>query len=194
MYYVALYARISTEEQTEQNQLLVLKEWAKARSYEVYDVYRDTGSAWQHSNQKELHRLLIDCDRGKVQMVLVYDLSRFTRGGPLELMLILKRFADYKVQVNSYLETWYNVPSEFQPVLVSIWGYFAQLYSKQLSERTKAGMARAKAQGKHIGRPRKERIRVNLEDAKTHRKLSLLHNKMETLEKQLREIENAKGI
>lgn len=148
-----IYARVSTEDQTEQNQVMVLEQWAQSREYEVAGVYIDTGSAWQHSDQKELRQLLVDCDRGKVKIVLVYDLSRFTRKGPLELMLTLKRFSDYGVQVNSYLETWFNVPSEFQPVLVSIWGYFAQLYSKQLSERTKAGMKRAKSQGKQIGRP-----------------------------------------
>ena len=157
---VAIYARVSTEDQTEQNQVNLLEEWATCKGNEIYDVYRDIGSAWKanpdQSDQKELMRLFQDCDRGKVQMVMVYDLSRFTRRGPLELLLTLKRFADYRVQVNSYLETWFNVPSEFQPVLVSIWGYFAQLYSQQLSERTKAGMDRARAEGKQIGRPRKK--------------------------------------
>ena len=155
---VAIYARVSTEDQTEQNQVQVLTQWAKDRGFEVYDIYRDIGSAWKadQSDQKELRRLLTDCDHGKVKMVLVYDLSRLTRQGPLELLLKLKRFTEYEVQVNSYLETWMNVSSEFQPVLVSLFGYFAQLYSKQLSERTKAGMARAKAEGIKLGRPRKD--------------------------------------
>ena len=155
---VAIYARVSTEEQTEKNQVNVLEQWAAGRGYEVDEVYRDVGSAWQakdQSDQKELRRLFKDCDHGKVKLVLVYDLSRLTRRGPLEMMLTLKRFADYGVEVNSYLETWFNVPTEFQPILVSLYGFFAQLYSKQLSERTKAGLSRAKEQGKKLGRPKK---------------------------------------
>lgn len=156
MKKVAIYARVSTEEQTEENQVKILEQWAIDKQWDIVSVYRDIGSAWQHSDQKELRRLLVDCDRGKVQLVVVYDLSRLTRKGPLEMLLTLKKFADKQVQVYSYLETWFNVPSDFQQVLVAFYGYFAELYSRQLSERTKAGMARAKAQGKHIGRPRKE--------------------------------------
>ena len=152
----AIYARVSTEEQTEQNQVNILATWAHDRGFEIHDTYRDIGSAWQHSDQKELRRLLVDCDRGKVNLVLVYDLSRLTRKGPLELMLTIRKFADKGVTVNSYLETWLNVPSEMQPILVALFGYFGELYSKQLSERTKAGMARAKEAGIHIGRPRKK--------------------------------------
>lgn len=154
----AIYARVSTEEQTELNQVNILMEWAKARGLEIYDIYRDVGTAWKadQSDQKELRRLFDDCCRKKVDIVLVYDLSRLTRQGPLELMLRLKKFADYKTDVNSYLETWYNVPSEFKPIMVAMFGYFAELYSKQLSARTKAGMERAKSQGKHCGRPKKK--------------------------------------
>lgn len=154
---VAIYARVSTEEQTEQNQVLVLEQWAKDKGYEVIDVYRDVGSAWKadQSDQKELRRLFTDCSRGKFQLVLIYDLSRLTRRGPLEMMLTLKRFADNHVQVNSWMDTWLNVPSEWQDILVPFFGKFAEIYSKQLSERTKSGMARAKAAGKHVGRPKK---------------------------------------
>jgi len=161
---VALYARVSTEEQTEENQVAILEKWAADRGWEVHDRYCDVGSAWQHSDQKELRRLLTDCDRGVVKLVLVYDLSRLTRKGPLDMMLSLKRFADKGVQVYSYLETWINVPSEFQQVMVAFYGYFAELYSRQLSERTKAGMRRAKGQGTHVGRPRSHRRAVKLTD------------------------------
>jgi len=153
---VAIYVRVSTDEQTELNQMAVLEKWAADRAWQIYGVYRDVGSAWAAKGDRaELNRLLNDCHKGKVNLVLVYDLSRLTRKGPFEMMLTLKRFADNNVQVYSYMETWLNVPSEFHPVLVALYGYFAELFSRQLSERTRAGMARAKASGKHIGRPRK---------------------------------------
>ena len=52
------------------------------------------------------------------------------------------------------MEPWLNVPSEFHPVLVALYGYFAELFSRQLSARTKAGMERARAKGTSVGRPR----------------------------------------
>ncbi len=153
---VAIYCRVSTDEQAEQNQVAVLEQWALARGWEIAGQYIDVGSAFQHADQQQLRALLADCSRGKYQQVLIYDLSRLTRQGALELMLLLKRFADSGAPVFSYLDTAINVPSEFQPVLVAFYGVMAKLYSSQLSARTKAGMARAKEQGKHIGRPRKK--------------------------------------
>lgn len=154
----ALYARISDDEGEIENQVAVLNQWAAAKGYDVVDTYLDTGSAWQHSDQRELRRLLVDCDRGKVRLVLVYDLSRLTRKGPLDMMLTLKAFADKGAQIHSYLDSWLNVPNEWNDILIPLFGKFAEVYSRQLSERVKAGMQRAKAQGKHVGRPRKKAV------------------------------------
>lgn len=152
---VAIYARVSTDEQTEQNQVSVLTDYATRQGWEIGEIYTDTGSAFQHADQKSLKQLTNECQRRHFERVLVYDLSRLTRKGPLELMLLLRNFADKGCPVHSYLDPAINVPSEFQPVLTAIYGMMARIFSTQLSERTKAGMARAKAQGKHIGRPRK---------------------------------------
>lgn len=158
---VALYARVSTDEQTEQNQLLILEKWAADRGWPVVGTYRDIGSAWQSKGDRiELNRLLQECHKGLVNLVLVYDLSRLTRKGPLVMLQTLKRFADNGAQVYSYSETWLNVPNEFNSVLVAFYGFFAELFSRQLSARTKAGMERARLQGKHIGRPRKNELKV----------------------------------
>jgi hypothetical protein len=73
-----------------------------------------------------------------------YNLSRLTRKGPLEMLMTLKRFSQQDAQVYSFMETWLNVPSESNEVLVAFYGYFAGLFSRQLSARTKAAMARAK--------------------------------------------------
>ena len=153
---IAIYTRVSTEEQTELNQINVLEQYAATQGWEIGGAYSDVGSAFQHANQKELSRLLDECQRKHYEKILVYDVSRLTRKGPLELMQVLERFADKGAPVHSYLDSALNVPNEFQPVLVAIYGMMAKTFSSQLSERTKAGMARAKAEGKHVGRPRKK--------------------------------------
>jgi DNA invertase Pin-like site-specific DNA recombinase len=156
MTKIAAYIRVSTDQQTAENQETILRKWAIDRGWDLVEIYSDTGSAFQHTDQKHLKRLLADCDKGKYQQVIVYDLSRLTRKGPLELMLLLREFANKQAPVYSYLDSAINVPGEFQPVLVAFYGVMANIFSTQLSERTKAGMARAKAEGKHIGRPRKK--------------------------------------
>ena len=153
---VAIYARVSTDEQTEANQVPILEAWAKQRGYEVYGIYRDIGSAWQKADQQELRRLIEDARRGKFELVMVWALDRLSRGGIGKTFTILDTLKRYHVRVISQQESWTDVPSELQPLLFSIFAWIAEQESKRISERTKLGMARAKAQGKHVGRPRKE--------------------------------------
>ena len=51
-----VYIRVSTEEQTEQNQVAVLEKWAFDRGWEIVGKYCEMGSAWQHADQKELKK------------------------------------------------------------------------------------------------------------------------------------------
>lgn len=154
---VAIYARVSTDEQTEQNQLNILEKWAADRGWDIVDRYCDVGSAWQTKGDRaELNRLLHDCHLGKVNLVLIYDLSRLTRKGTAEMINTFKRFHDNGAQVYSYSEQFINQPSELvTSIIIPIYAYMAKAFSDQLSARTKAGMERARAQGKHVGRPRK---------------------------------------
>jgi putative DNA-invertase from lambdoid prophage Rac len=152
---VAIYARVSTDEQTEQNQVLILEKWACDRGWEIIDRYCDVGSAWQKSDQKELHRLLEDARRGKFEVVIVWALDRLSRGGIGKMFTVLDTLQRYKVHVISNQESWTDVPNEIQPLLFSIFAWIAEQESKRISERTKIGMERARLQGKHIGRPKR---------------------------------------
>lgn len=158
MSKVVLYARVSTDEQTELNQVTILEKWAVDRDWEIVGRYCETGSAWQHADQKELHRLIEDCRKGLAPTVIVYDLSRLSRGGPLATLTILKQLTEVGVQVKSYRDSWieqFTHPS-LRDALIGFLGFVNEDESRRISERTKAGMARAKAQGKHVGRPRKK--------------------------------------
>ena len=151
----AIYTRVSTDEQMAENQLPILQSWAQARQFDIVNTYQDVGSAWQKSDQKQLHQLIEHARLGKFDVVLVWALDRLTRGGIGRIFQLLDKLAEYNVRVISYQENWTEVPSELQPLLFSVFAWVAQQESKRISERTKAGMERAKAQGKHVGRPRK---------------------------------------
>ncbi len=159
---VVIYARVSTDEQTEENQVAILKTWAIDREWEIVGTYTETGSAWQHADQKELRRLTEDCRRGLAPTVLVYDMSRLTRGGPLATLAVIKQLTEAGVQVRSYRDSWiesFTHPS-LRDALIGFLGFINEDESRRISERTRAGMARAKMtgtkSGKPIGRPRKK--------------------------------------
>lgn len=157
---VAIYARVSTDEQTEQNQVPVLEKWANDKGWDIVGIYRETGSAWQHADQKELKKLIEDCRLGLAQAVLVYDLSRLSRQGPMATLTIIRQITQVGAEVKSVRDSW--IEQFTQPMLreafIGFLGYLNEDESRRISERTKLGMARAKADGKHVGRPRKKGI------------------------------------
>jgi len=66
-----IYARVSTEEQKTENQVEVLREWAKQRGLTLVKVYEETASAWKNGHQKRLAELMEDARKGKFQVVMV---------------------------------------------------------------------------------------------------------------------------
>ena len=167
-----IYSRVSTQDQTTDNQVPLLKEWAVSRSYEVVAIYQETESAWKAGHQRELARLLHECGNGrrKVDVVLVWALDRLSREGAAAILNLVNTLKVYGVRVISYQEPWTEAPGEIGEVLYAIAGWVAKMESKRRSERTKAGLERALRQGKRLGQPqgskdkrkRKRRVRNKL--------------------------------
>ena len=101
-----IYARTSTNEQSTDNQVPVLEDWAKQRNFEVIEVYQETESAWKPGHQKELAKLLSDCRNGryKFDVVLVWALDRLSREGAAAILNLINALEVYRVQVVSYQE------------------------------------------------------------------------------------------
>ena len=152
----AIYARVSSNEQSMDNQLPVLEAWVKQRGYQVMQYYVENESAWKSGHQRELARLLYDCRNGrrKFDVVLVWALDRLSREGATAILNLVNTFKAYGVKVISYHEPWTEAPGEIGEILFAIAGWVARMESERRSERTKAGLIRVKAQGKHLGRPK----------------------------------------
>jgi len=149
----SLYLRVSTNDQSTDNQLPVLEAWAKQRSFEVVAVYSENESAWRNGHQVELKRLLEDARKYKFEIVLVWALDRLSREGSAAILNLINSLKSYGVKVLSYQESWTEAPGEIGEILYAIAGWVARMESQRRSERTKAGLARVKAQGKRLGRP-----------------------------------------
>ena len=150
----AVYLRVSSNEQSTDNQLPALEAYANSRSYEIVRVYEEEESAWKSGHQRELANLIADARHRRFQAVLVWALDRLSREGALAILTLVHKLSSNGVKVLSYQESWTEAPGEIAELLYALSGWIARMESQRRSERTKAGLARALAKGKKIGRPR----------------------------------------
>jgi DNA invertase Pin-like site-specific DNA recombinase len=145
----AVYLRVSTDRQTVANQLAEVSRLAEARGYAPV-VYEEVESAAK--TRPVLERLLADARAGRVQAVAVWALDRLHRSmvGAIQTVLELDRLG---VQVLSVREGWLDTSGPVRPLLVAIFGWVAEQERARLIERTRAGLERARRQGKRLGRP-----------------------------------------
>jgi DNA invertase Pin-like site-specific DNA recombinase len=154
---IAIYVRVSTGEQTTENQLLALEQLCQQRGWTIIDTYSENESAWQAGHQTELKRLTECARQGKYNVLLVWALDRLSREGALAILKLVDKFKKYGVKIISYQESWTEAPGEIANILYAITGWVARMESQRRSERIKAGINRAKQSGK--GKRGKDTVR-----------------------------------
>jgi len=152
---VAIYLRVSTAEQDPSNQLPVLETFAENKGWQIVQVYQEAESAWKAGRQAELQRIFEDCRNGiRFDVLLVWSLDRLSRQGIAAVLNLIQLLKLYGVQVISLNESWTETEGPMKELLYAVFAWAAQYESKIKSERTLAGLARAKAEGKTLGRPK----------------------------------------
>lgn len=158
MKYAFAYLRVSTEEQTVQNQKLVLEKWARDSGYQILDFFEDSAvsgkvPATQRKGFRELMELV---KTAQVDAVLVYELSRVGRTfwDTLDAIKVIEQYAPLLScsPRESFLQT--TEPS-VRKLMIGILTWVAEREREMLVQRTKDGMERARVAGKGIGRPQK---------------------------------------
>lgn len=149
---VAIYTRVSTGEQNIDTQINTLVDYAARKEWSIAGVFTETASAWNKGNQRELNKLLVTYGR-EIDAILVFALDRLTRGGAGPILQTINSLKSMNVSVISYREPWTQAPGEFQELLIAVAGWAAQMESNNISARTRAGLARARAAGVKLGRP-----------------------------------------
>ena len=163
---VAIYARVSTEDQCVENQIPALEEMASRNNWEIVKVYQEEVSAWKAGHQAELKQLLIDASYHRFEIVLVWALDRLTRQGIGSIMQLVNTFKQYGARIISYQEPWTNQSDPMMADLMySIAAWVAKCESERRSERVKAGIERRKKLGLPVGR------KAGAKDARPRRKL-----------------------
>ena len=149
---VALYARVSTLDkgQDPQTQLDQLRDYAQRRNFEVMGEFIDYASGT--TQDRVQYKLMMEAARKrKLDVVLVWRYDRFARSTQA-LVNAMKEFQSMGIDFISYQEN-IDTTTPTGELIFHVMASLAQFESSLISQRVKAGMARAKAQGKRISRP-----------------------------------------
>jgi len=151
----ALYARVSTRDkgQDTENQLVQLREFAKTQGWTIVHEYVDRVTG-KHSDREQFQKLFLDASQRKFDVVLFWSLDRFSREGVRETLNHLERLASYGVGYRSFTEQYLDSCGIFKDAVLAILAVIAKQERVRLSERTIAGLEKARRQGRVGGRPR----------------------------------------
>ena len=149
---IAIYARVSTDKQDTENQLIQLREFAAKQGWQITREYVDYESGAK-PNRIEFQQMFEAASRCKFDLVLFWALDRLSREGVLETLQHLNRLTSYGVGFRSYTEQFFDSCGIFKDAVIAIMATLAKQERVKRSERTKAGLARVRAAGKVLGRP-----------------------------------------
>lgn len=151
---VSLYARVSKKlEQNPENQLIPLRKWAKDNDHEVEGEYIDEISSKDTRPQKE--EVLKKLRRGEIDGVGFWSLDRWGRS-IIELVLEMEEFGGSNKVLMSYQEA-LDLSTAAGRLAANLLAAMSNFERDRIKERTLLGLARAKAQGKKLGRPKNKK-------------------------------------
>lgn len=155
---VAIYARVSTADkgQDPENQLRELRAWCSNSGHTISREYVEHESGRKGADRrKQLAALFDDAAKRKFDCVVFWALDRFSREGMAQTIAHLQRLTSYGVTFHSYTEPHLATDNELvRNILLALLSSLAKVEAQKISDRTKAGMVRAKAKGIRVGRPR----------------------------------------
>jgi len=179
---VAIYARVSTDDkgQDPKNQLLQLRAWCERMGYPVvreYVEHENGGKGIEY--RKALAQMFAEAARREFDLLVVWSLDRFSREGMAATIAHLQRLNSYGVSFHSFTEEHLSTDNELaRNILLATLASLAKLEREKISQRTKAGLERARAMGKRLGRPQfndgdKGRLRIALDSGQSWHAVSI---------------------
>ena len=153
----AIYARVSTRErgQDTQNQLHQLRGFAARQGWLIVSEFVDYESG-STDDREQFQAMFQAASRRQFDVLLFWSLDRFSREGVFETLTHLNRLTGYGVHYRSFTEQWFDSCGIFRDVVISIMATLVKQERVRISERTRAGLERARREGKTLGRPKVE--------------------------------------
>ncbi len=153
----ALYGRVSTFDQEPENQLAELRRYVAARGWTAAE-YVDRGVSGAKDRRPALDTVLRDARRRRFDVLVVWRLDRLGRN-LRHLIVLLEELQALGIAFVS-LNEGIDATTPAGKLQMHILGAIAEFERSRIAERVKAGLQRARAQGKRLGRPRKARVAI----------------------------------
>lgn len=148
---VVIYCRVSKDEQNPENQKLELERYALAMNWDFITFEEVESSRNTRPIKNQIYQ---DALSKRYDLILVWKLDRWARSMQ-ELMNDFALFRQNRVQFRTLKENIILDDNPANALMINILSAFAEFERAIIRERTLSGLARAKAQGKRLGRPRK---------------------------------------
>ena len=147
---VAIYARVSTADQTNENQLIELRKFCQNNNYEITAEYSDTISGTKSSRQ-ELDKMLMAMRNKEFEAVVCWKFDRIGRS-TFHLLQVLEEMKNKGIRL---IATSQNIDTETSQgkFFFTILAGFAEMEREMIVERINLGLQRARKEGKTLGRP-----------------------------------------
>jgi DNA invertase Pin-like site-specific DNA recombinase len=174
---IALYARVSTRDkgQDNENQLIQLREFCRRNDWQIVHEYIDRATG-KHSDREQFRAMFAAASRRECDAIVTWALDRLSREGVAQTFEHIKTLLGYGVQYISYTEAHFRTTGKAGELMIAIAAWIAQQERIRLSERTKAGLEKARKQGRIGGRPAlvvdRERIAQMDEEGYTLREIA----------------------
>src|SRR6202453_3604534 len=149
---IAIYARVSTGDQSCQIQVRDLRAYCIARGFELVREFVDVGQSGAKDSRPELNKLMDDARKRQFDAIVVWRFDRFARSTK-HLLTALEEFRSLGIQFISYQEN-IDTSSALGQALFTIVSPVSQLERDLIRERVTAAMRNARANGKKLGRPK----------------------------------------
>jgi len=162
---IAIYARVSTKDQSCELQIRDLRAYCAARGFNLVREYVDVGQSGAKDSRPELNKLMDDARKRQFDAVVCWRFDRFARSTK-HLLSALEEFRSLGIQFISYQEN-VDTSTPLGQALFTIVSAVAQLERDLIRERVTAGIRNAQANGKKLGRPKSGVDRDRILDLKT---------------------------
>jgi DNA invertase Pin-like site-specific DNA recombinase len=149
---IAIYARVSTKDQSCDLQIRDLRAYCTARGFDLVREYVDVGQSGAKDSRPELNKLMDDARKRQFDAIIVWRFDRFARSTK-HLLTALEEFRSLGIQFISYQEN-VDTSTPLGQALFTIVSAVAQLERDLIRERVSAGIRNARANGKKLGRPK----------------------------------------
>jgi len=153
---VVIYLRVSTNNQTVENQKQQLEQFAKAREWEVVETYIDNGHSGDSKRRPAFNQMIADAHQRKFDCILIFQLSRFGRSMS-EVIKNITELKDSGVSVYSYSENLSTAEdSPYGKIVLAVLSALGEIELDLIRERVRSGVKRAQAANvvfgrKHVG-------------------------------------------